>query len=158
MRTLLGILGYRNLSDFSVGPNLLPELKALPWHAGVEIEDLSYGPIAVVQNLEDRPPYDRMVFLSAAKRGRPPAKLYRYNWDRPLPPDEEIHARIGEAITGVIDLDNLLVIVQHFRMLAPEVIVLEVEPLNCDSGEHSSPAVSRILPDILETVRTEVNA
>lgn len=157
MRTLVATVGYRNLSDLSVGPNLLPHLQALDWGPGVEVEDLSYGPIAVVQNLEDRPPYDRMVFLSAAKRGRVPGDFYRYERQAPLPRSEEIQARITEAVTGVIDIDNLLVIAQHFGVLAPEVIVVEVEPLDCESGEHCSPAVSGILPNVLQTVKAEAD-
>lgn len=155
MRTLIGVVGYRNLSDFSVGPVLFEGLKALDWEVGVEIEDLSYGPIAVVQNLEDRPPYDRMVFLSAVKRGRVAGDVYLQRFDQPLPPEEEIQARIGEAVTGVIDLENLLIVLQYFRVLAPEVVTVEVEPLDCESGESLSPAVSAVVPDILRRVRAE---
>ena len=151
----MAIVGYRNLSDFSVGPVLFPALKALDWGPSVDLEDLSYGPIAVVQNLEDRPRYDRMVFLSAVKRGRVAGDMYLQRFDQPLPPEEEIQARIGEAVTGVIDLDNLLIVAQYFRVLAPEVVTVEVEPLDCESGESLSPAVSAIAPDILRRVRAE---
>ena len=153
----MAIVGYRNLSDFSVGPVLLTELQSLDWERGVDIEDLSYGPIAVVQNLEERPPYDRMVYLSAVQRGRVPGRVYRRAWNAPLPPEEEIQARIGEAVTGVIDLDNLLVIAQYFRVLAPEVVIIEVEPLNCGSGEALSPAVHAMVPDILKQMRAEAH-
>ena len=112
MRTLVGIVGYRNLSDFSIGPHLLPALRETDWEPGVEVEDLSYGPIAVVQNFEDRPAYDRMVFVSAVQRDRVRGDVYRRELREPLPSEEEIQARIGEAVTGVIDLDNLLVILQ----------------------------------------------
>lgn len=155
MRTLIATVGYRNLSDLSVGPNLLSELESLAWEPGVEVEDLSYGPIAVVQNLEDRAPYDRMVFLSAAQRGRVRGELYRTDWQRPLPPEEEIQARITEGITGVIDLDNLLVIAQYFRVLAPEVVIVEVEPVEIESGEACTAAVRAMSPRILEMVRAE---
>lgn len=151
----MAIVGYRNLSDFSVGPALFPALQALQWDPGVDLEDLSYGPIAVVQNLEDRPRYERMVFLSAVKRGRVAGDVYLQRFDQPLPPDEEIQARIGEAVTGVIDLDNLLIVLQYFRVLAPEVLTVEVEPLDCESGESLSPAVSAVVPDILRRVRAE---
>ena len=157
LRTLIGIVGYRNLSDLSTGPNLLPALEALSWESGVEIEDLSYGPIAVVQNLEDRPPYDRMVFLSAAQRGRAPGRVYRTERNQELPSDEEIQARITEAVTGVIDLDNLLVIAQYFRVLAEEVVVIEVEPVEIENGESCSAAVSALVPEILEMVRAEAH-
>ena len=157
MRTLIGTVGYRNLSDLSIGPNLLTALQALEWEPGVEIEDLSYGPIAVVQNLEDRPPYDRMVFLSAAQRGRAPGGIYRTERREELPPEDEIQARITEAVTGVIDLENLLVIAQYFRVLAREVIIIEVEPVEFENGERCSAAVDALGPEILEMVRTEAH-
>lgn len=155
LRILIGTVGYRNLSDFSVGPNLLTALQRMEWDGGVEVEDLSYGPIAVVQNLEDRPPYDRMIFLSAAQRGRTPGRVYRTEWMRERRSDEEIQARITEAITGVIDLDNLLVIAHYFRVLAPEAIVIEVEPLEIESGENCGAVVDALRPRILEMVRAE---
>ena len=157
MRTLIGAVGYRNLSDLSIGPNLLTALQALEWEPGVEVEDVSYGPIAVVQNLEDRPPYDRMVFLSAAQRGRVPGRIYRTEWRHELPSEDEIQARITEAITGVIDLDNLLVIAQYFRVLAPEVVVIEVEPVEIESGECCSEQVTALGSRILEMVRAEAH-
>ncbi len=157
MRILVAVVGYRNLSDFSIGPNLLPDLLASDWEPGVEVEEFSYGPIAVVQNLEDRPPYDRMVFLSAVQRGRLPGDFYRYEWRFPLPSEEEIQARITEAVTGVISLENLLVIAQYFRVLAPETIVIELEPLDCESGEHCSDVVRGLMPSILRTVRAEAH-
>ena len=157
MRTLVGVVGYRNLSDLSIGPNLLPDLLATDWGPGVEVEDLSYGPIAVVQNFEDRPPYDRMVFVSAVQRDRVPGDFYRYEFTAPLPSEEEIQARIGEAVTGVISLENLLVITQYFRVLAPEVIVVELEPIEYESGEQCSEIVRGLMPSILRTVRAEAH-
>jgi hypothetical protein len=157
VRTLVAVVGYRNLSDLSIGPNLLPDLLANDWEPGVQVEDLSYGPIAVVQNLEDRPPYDRMVFLSAVQRGRVPGDFYRYEWRAPLPPEEEIQARIGEAVTGVISLENLLVIAQYFHVLATEVIIVELEPIDCESGEQCSEIVTGLMPSILRTVRAEAH-
>ena len=157
MRTLIGTVGYRNLSDLSVGPNLLEALEALAWEPGVEIEDLSYGPIAVVQNLEDRAPYDRMVFLAGAQRGRTPGQIYRAERRQPLPSDQEIQDRIGEAVTGVIDLDNLLVIAQYFGVLAPQVIVIEVEPVETESGERCGAMVEALGPRLLAMVRAEAH-
>jgi len=151
------VVGYRNLSDLSIGPNLLSAMQALDWEPGVEVEDLSYGPIAVVQNLEDRPPYDRMVFVSAAQRGRAPGRIYKTEGRSELPSEDEIQARIGEAVTGVIDLDNLLVIAQYFRVLAKEVVVIEVEPVEIESGESCSAAVAALGPAILDMVRAEAH-
>ena len=157
MRTLVATVGYRNLSDMSVGAHLFNDLRCSEWEPGVDVEDLSYGPIAVVQNLEDRPRYDRMVFVAGVKRDRVPGGFYRGEWRRPLPSEEEIQARIGEAVTGVIDLENLLVVAQYFRVLAPDVIVIEVEPVEWESGENLSSIVAGVLPNILRTVKREAH-
>ena len=74
-----------------------------------------------------------------------------------MPSEEEIQGRIAEAVTGVIDLDNLLVIAQHFRVLAKEVVVIEVEPVAFESGEFCSAAVTALVPDIIEMVRAEAH-
>lgn len=158
MRVLVGAVGYRNLGDLSAAPDLLPALLAADWEPGIDVEDLSYGPIAVVQNLEDRPPYDRMVLVSAVRRDRAAGRLYRYVWADSRPGPEEIQARIGEAVTGVIGLDNLLVIARHFGVLAPEVIVFEIEPVSCESGRGYSPAVQALLPGALQAVIAEAHA
>lgn len=141
----------------SVGAHLYIDLRSSEWEPGIEVEDLSYGPIAVVQNLEDRPRYDRMIFVAAVKRDRVPGDFYRGEWRQPLPSEEEIQARIGEAVTGVIDLENLLVVAQYFRVLAPEIVVIEVEPAEWESGENLSPIVAGMLPNILRTVKREAH-
>ena len=98
-----------------------------------------------------------MVFVSAVQRDRVPGDFYRYEFKAPLPSEEEIQARIGEAVTGVISLENLLVILQYFRVLAPEVIVVELEPIEYESGEQCSEIVRGLMPSILRTVRAEAH-
>jgi len=119
---------------------------------GVEVEDLSYGPVALAQNLQDRPPYDRLVLVGAVARGRPPAEVTTYRWERRLPPDEEIQERIAEAVTGVISLDNLLIVCEALGSLPDDVRVVEVEPADEDWGDGLSPEVQERLPDIVEAV------
>ena len=63
-RVLIGGVGYRNLRDLSLGPVLADRLTHDSWPEGIEIEDLSYGPIGVMHNLDDRPPYDRLILFA----------------------------------------------------------------------------------------------
>jgi hydrogenase maturation protease len=154
MHVLIAGVGYTNLRDLSVGPFLVPRLREMDWPEGVEVDDWSFGPIAVVQRLQDRPGYyDRIVFVSAAERGREPGSVYRGKWEGHLPDPAEIQDRMGEAVTGVISLDNLLVITQHFGVLPSEVIVVEVEPLDTGWGPAFSPPVERALDEVVSTVR-----
>ncbi|HET7076612.1 MAG TPA: hypothetical protein VFM49_04110, partial [Chloroflexia bacterium] len=121
---------------------------------GVEIEDLSFGPIAVVQRFEDRPDhYSRVVLVAAAVRHRAPGGIYCYRWDGCLPGPEEIQGRVGEAIMGVIDLDNLLIVGGHFGIWPREVVVIEVEPCDVEWGAAFSPVVQAAMPALLTTTR-----
>ena len=154
MPVLIAGVGYQNLRDLSVGPVLVPVLCRLDWPEDVEIHDLHFGPIHVVQWLEERPGhYHRMVFVSAVERGRERGQVYCYRWDGALPDADEIQQRVGEAVTGVISLDNLLIIGQYFGVLPRDVIVVEVEPEDTGWGTGFTPCVETVLGEVIETVR-----
>ena len=153
MRVLVGGVGYRNLRDGSVGPWVADTLAAEAPN-GVEVEDLSYGPVQILHNLQDRPPYDRLVLVGAVRRGREPGTIEHYRWDGRLPPSDEIQERVAEAVTGVIALDNVLVVVGAFGGLPDDVRVVEVEPAAEGWGEGFSAEVGAKLPEVLEAVWT----
>jgi hydrogenase maturation protease len=153
-RTLVGGVGYAFLRDGSLGPLVAAELAAEAWPDGVSVEDLSYGPVAVGQRLsEARPPFDRLVLVGAVRRGRAPGTVTVYRWDRRLPDEPEIQARVGEAVMGVISLDNLLVVAGFFEALPPAVLVVEVEPEDEGWGDGLSPAVAAARPEVCALVR-----
>jgi hydrogenase maturation protease len=154
MRTLVAGVGYSNLSDLSAGPLVAAQLRREAWPAHVEVDDLSYGPVAVVHRLaEAEPPYRRLVLIGAADRRRGEPGITSYRWGGVLPPPEEIQARVAEAVTGVIDLDNLLVVAGHFGALPPEVFVVEVQPAETGFGTEPSPAVAALLPEVRRLAR-----
>lgn len=153
MRVLVAGVGYRFQSDLSFGLHVTDALLERGGIGGVEIMDLGYGALMVAQDLADAdPPYERVVLVSAAVRGREPGL---YEW-RPAPPMEsvdEIQQRVREAGAGVIDLDHLLVIGAHFGAFPGDLRVLELEPSTLGPGEGLSPAAVRVLPEGLERVR-----
>jgi len=149
----VGGIGYRNLRDGSIGPYVADVLAERSGN-GIEVEDVSYHPVGLSQNLQERPVYDRVVLVSAVRRGRAPATVEAYRWDRSLPPEEEIQARVGEAVTGVISLDNTLVVCGALGGFPTDVRVVEVEPADDGWGEGFSPPVQARLPEIVETVWT----
>lgn len=177
MRVLVGGVGYRFQRDLSFGlfvSDALEESGLDPSsHAGgagsraaadagaadsgptteVEVMDLGYGAIYVAQDLAGADPaYDRVVLVSAAVRGREPGLYER----RPAPPTEtvdEIQERVREAGAGVIDLDHLLVIGAHFDAFPPDLRLLELEPVDLDSGDALSPAAERLLPEAIARAR-----
>ena len=152
-RVLVGGVGYRFLRDLSFGPLLTDELQKEEWPPGVEIEDLSYGPVAILHNFDARPPYDRLVLVAGVKRGRPAGSVTQYRWDGHLPDEEEIQARVEEAGSGVISLDNLLVFLTYFRRMPREVVVIEVEGADEDWGEGFTPAVEHATPQVVAMIR-----
>ena len=154
VQTLIAGVGYSNLRDGSVGPRLIAELAREPWPSHITVEDLSYGPIAVMQRLQDaQPPFERLVLISAVRRGRPVGTVTIAPWIGALPDATEIQARVAEAVTGVISLDNLLIVVGFFDALPRDVVVIEVEPEDEGWGEGFSPAIRAAWPALCLAVR-----
>jgi len=149
MRVLLGGVGYRFLRDESVGPWAVEQLEPRAT-ASVEVEDLGYHPVGFVHNLQERDPYDRLVLVGSVRRGRAPGSVESYRWDGVLPDPDEIQARVAEAVTGVIALDNLLIVSKALGELPADVRVVEMEPGPEGWGEGFSPAVSERLGEVLE--------
>lgn len=151
---LVSGIGYSNLRDMSFGRVLLSTLEQMDWPEHVHVEDLNYGPIMIYQSLEaSAVKYDKAVFVSAAKRGREPGTLQIYRWHGELPRDSEIQARIEEAITGVIDLDNLLIVCKHFGVLPEDVTIVEVEPQSEEWGSEFSLVVAARVDEAIQAVR-----
>jgi hydrogenase maturation protease len=153
MRVLVGGVGYRNLRDGSVGLHVTDRLAAQVT-SGVEVEDVSYHPVGLSQNLQDRPPYERVVFVAGVARGRPPGTISAYRWDGVLPAPDEIQERVAEAVTGVISLDGTLVVCGALGGLPEDVRVVEVEPFDETWGPELTPQLQARLPELEEAVWT----
>lgn len=154
---LVSGIGYSNQSDMSFGRVLLAQLAEMTWPEHVHVEDLNFGPIMVYQWLEETPvKYDKLVLLGACNRGRAPGTLEVYAWDGVLPAPSRIQACIEEAVTGVISLENLLVICKHFGVLPEHVTIIEIEPQKEDFGLEFSPVVASKIAEAIELVRAEV--
>ncbi len=154
MTIMIAGVGHPYLRDTSVGPMLVPRLKEMEWPDGVEIYDLHFGPIHVVQWLEEKPGhFDRVILVAGVARGREPGSINVYRWDGALPCAEEIQQRVCEAVTGIIGLDNLLIIGGHFGVWPAQVEVIEVEPQDEEFGAELSAPVAAAVPLVLEVVR-----
>lgn len=155
---LLAGVGYSHLSDLSFGPLLVERLQEMPWPQEVHIEDFSYGPIGVLMRLEDEPAqYERAIIAGAAERDRPPGTLNIYRWEGGPDDPEQVQARIAEAVTGVIGLENLLVIMDHFGVLPPHTTVIELEPFEHEWGMDLSLQGQRRLDEAVAWIQSEIN-
>ena len=153
MRTVIGGVGYRNLRDHSLGIVMSDELEALANPPGLLVEDLCYGPVAVAQWFLDEAreaPITRAVFITAIARedGRAPGTISAYRWDHLLPSDDEIQRCVVDAVTGVILLDNTLIVVEWMGALPDETFVIEVEPLEHAFGDEMSPSVAAAYAEV----------
>lgn len=117
---------------------------------------MNWGPIAIVQYFQTlKTPFDRVVFLVAIERkGRKIGDIDVFQWKGGLPSDKQIQACIGDAATGVISVENLLVIGEFFKVWPKELYLVDVEPGSEIAGEYLTSQVNVKVPEILETVRS----
>ena len=160
MKVLIAGVGHPNLKDLSFGQVLLPHLKQQKWAENFDLENLSFGAIAVLQWFEDHPgKYDRVVFVSAAERaGRKPGTLDVSDWDFAPLDEVVVQECVAESVTGIISLDNLMMILQYFKALPPEVVVLDLEPMTSEIGFECSPEITARFDEFSEIVREKATA
>jgi Ni,Fe-hydrogenase maturation factor len=109
-----------------------------------------------MHNLDEWGPYDRIIFVAGVMRDRQPGGMYCYRWEHQLPDPEEVQARVAEAVTGVISLDNLLIIATYFGKLPHDVMVVEVEAADAGWGEGFTPQVESAIPKVIEEIQSYV--
>lgn len=157
---LVAGVGYPDLSDLSFGPVLIERLRELEWPDQVRIEDFSHAPIPNLERFEESPdkPFARAILVGAVERGREPGTLMIYDWS-PSPHDPgDVQDRVAEAVTGVISLENLLIVAQHFDLLSPRTSVIELEPLVSEWGQNLSPLCEERLEQAVRWIQREVRA
>lgn len=75
-----------------------------------------------------------------------------YRWDGRLPADDEIQRAVTDAVTGIIAVENTLVISRYFGALPDEVVVVEVEPERHEFGASFSPPVAAVFESACDLV------
>lgn len=145
---LLGTIGYHLLSNHSIGPILAEPLREQTWAEKVDVQEMNWGPIAIVQKFETGDVnYKRVVFLTAIERiGRKLGEVTVFKWGGRLPSEKDIQACVGDAVTGVISSENLLIIGEHFGIWPDEVYLFDVEPGIEKAGIELTPEVSKQVP------------
>lgn len=145
-RTLIGAVAYRTLRDHSAPFTVLERLETSLTDPAVVVEDVSYNPIAVVQWLQEQQGdarFDRVVLVAALERaGRAPGTVSAFRWDGILPPDDLVQQAVTDAVTGIIAIENTIIVAGYFRALPPDVAIVEIEPLDHAFGFELSPAVA----------------
>lgn len=127
----------------------------MDWPDGIDVDELNWGPVAVVQQFQVLPrPYQRVILLGAINRaGRAIGDIDVFQWCGGLPEEQQIQACMGDAATGVISVENLLIIGEYFKIWPREVFLIDVEPGAEVAGERLTAEVQAKVPEILETVQ-----
>ena len=126
----LGLVGYYQfIRGYPLGPELKERLDSITWpEHQVDIKEMNWGPVAIVQDFQaSKASYDRMVLVAAVARGGKTGAVTCRRWIGGELGAMAIQQRIFEAVTGIISVDNLLVIGEHFGIWPQELIVIEVE-------------------------------
>ena len=133
-RIVIGLVGYcQFVRGYVLGPELMARLRASPWPEHVEIREMNWGPIAIVQDLQaSGDKFDRVVLIGAGDRGLAPGTVTCRRWTGRVQDTLAVQRRVFEAVTGVISVDNLLVIGAHFGVWPDELFSVEVQlPESC---------------------------
>ena len=151
----IGTVGYHNLCNHSIGSALLPQLQKMKWAPGVDVDELNWGPIAIVQKFQSFPTsYDRVILLSAIERpGRKIGDITVFQWQGKVPDEKMIQRCIGDAVTGVISVENLLIIGEYFKIWPTETFFVDVEPGPEQAGENFTEEVQQAIPDLILTLQ-----
>ena len=134
-KAAIGLIGYYPfVRGYPLGPELKARLERYDW-AGqpVAIKEMNWGPIAIVQDFQaSGEVFDRMVLVAAVDRGLPVGSVTARRWVGGALDVLAVQGRIFEAVTGIVSLDNLLVIGEHFHIWPGEVVTVEMQlPDNC---------------------------
>lgn len=151
-RSLIAGVGHRFWGDFSAGPVWVDRLAKLDWPESVTVEDYSFGAVAMTQQLQDER-FDRAAFVTAESRQREPGSLHLTRHTSSGESPERVQAYVNEAGGGVVAIDALLVIAEHFEALPPETWILELEPFDDNWGDGLSPEADAHYPRVVELLR-----
>lgn len=153
---LVAAVGNSWLADQGFGARVIAALRPGPLPGAVELASWEFGTIAAVQLLGARP-YRHAIFVAAVARGRTPGTLHTTRAPA-LPPESEIHGRIGDSVMGLVSLDNLLGIGRYYGHLPSEVLVIEAEPADETWGNQLSPEVEKLVAPAAGAVRAAIDA
>jgi hydrogenase maturation protease len=152
---LVGVVAQLYQGDLDLGRVAAERLVHHDLGAGVVVEDLSYGAVAVAQRLEDVRP-GTLILVGATQRGRMPGTVERREIVG-LPRDPaEIQRAIADAVTGYVHIDLVLEVAYGLGALPPRTVTIEVEPASVEPSETLSPAAEAALLEVVALVRDEV--
>jgi hypothetical protein len=97
--------------------------------AGLRVENMSWSPIHIVQQFQggDAVRPDRLVLVGAAAVSREPGRVRAFRWSGGTLAANLLQARVYEAVTGIVDIENTLAIGEHFGVWPAECYSVEAD-------------------------------
>lgn len=128
---MVGIVGYSAVVEsYPLGPKLLEELEEIFGDdPNVLLENFTWSPVHIVQRLQGgemtRP--DRIVLVGLAAGSIKPGTVAVHRWIGGTQPEVKVQERIYEAVTGIVDLENTLMIGSYFKVWPDECLTVEAD-------------------------------
>ena len=128
---MVGIVGYSAVVEsYPLGPKLLEELENIFGdNPNVILENFTWSPVHIVQRLQGgemtRP--DRIVLVGLAAGSSKPGTVAVHRWVGGTQPEAKVQERIYEAVTGIVDLENTLMIGSYFNVWPDECLTVEAD-------------------------------
>ena len=128
---MVGIVGDSAVVEsYPLGPHLLEELEAIFGEdPNVILENFTWSPVHIVQRLQggemERP--DRVILVGLAADTNKPGTVSAHRWIGGSQPEVMVQERIYEAVTGIVDLENTLMIGSYFKVWPTECLTVEVD-------------------------------
>jgi len=129
--TLIGIVGYSAILDsYPLGPPLMSGLEsALADAPNVTIENFTWSPVHIVQRFEndEMPKPERLVLIGLTATTINPGNVYACQWRGGKATEVAVQERVYEAVTGIVDLENTLMIGEYFKAWPNECFTIEAD-------------------------------
>ena len=128
---MVGIVGYSAVVEsYPLGPKLMEELENIFGdNPNVILENFTWSPVHIVQRLQGgemtRP--DRIVLVGLAAGSSKPGTVAGHRWVGGTQPEAKVQERIYEAVTGIVDLENTLMIGSYFNVWPDECLTVEAD-------------------------------
>ena len=128
---MVGIVGYSAVVEsYPLGPKLMEELENIFGdNPNVILENFTWSPVHIVQRLQGgemtRP--DRIVLVGLAAGSSNPGTVAVHRWVGGTQPEAKVQERIYEAVTGIVDLENTLMIGSYFNVWPDECLTVEAD-------------------------------
>ena len=154
---LVGGVAELYQGDLDLGRHAVMRLSAMDLGEDVQVEELSYGGVAVTQRLQDLQP-DALLLVACHPRGRVPGSIERREVGPVVLTPEELQIAVGDAVVGYVTVDLLVEVATALGAMPPKVVSFEVEPAVVEPLDELSPAALAALDQVVEAVRDEVAA